>query len=194
MGYRDDFSLDMYLDDRRKQLIDLKSILIGIIDYIQFLRNNMNNPRTLKRQLRETIILKIDYLQYSMDKWLPGDQTRSELKKIGRIVDDSHSIQEYKKEIKTFLDKTIFYHFISGYGEKQGFTWQNDKMDGMVWLQTVLGEKYIVFKAAENEVARVMDIEGNVLQDYPETINRYYSDLLKRKRDWFPFEFIDELK
>ena len=37
-----DFSLDMYLDDRRKQLIDLKSILIGIIDYIQFLRNNMN--------------------------------------------------------------------------------------------------------------------------------------------------------
>ena len=131
-------------------------------DWIQYIRQVLNNYRIFKMQLREARIYNLNYIDYLLEEW----PVRKELIDLvnGMAEHDlkSGSIP-FNGDLKSFLNMVIYHKYVLNYGENlpKGLVEK-----GRIWIYYGRKRKLLVLSNWKNGNIenRIMKINGNCVE------------------------------
>lgn len=154
-------AIKIKLKDSLKVLYKLFITITGLLDFIGYMRDTMNNYRTFKMQLREAELLGDDYLNYLTKEWSPTEKTQ---KQILDMREHSSNFKELPLEwppIGAFINTIVYENVITKYGTR----FEDDKLkDYRAWLLYGDNRTLLIVTGVDdndNIVYFPMTIDGN---------------------------------
>lgn len=162
-----------------KSMYFLVSIMVGFMDFIDYLDYVMVNYRSFKILLREAEIFDIDFLEYLIDDWKTGYFIDNKLEALKNRYAIFKSLQVKDCSMEKFLDSIFVHKFIfqfknrfqiEKYGDCRAFIYHGDKRNII-----------ILENKNSNGIERIfMDITGRIIE-YQSLSSKEKEEIIKKE-------------
>lgn len=152
--------------EKMEGVANLFLLSILLVDFMQYLRNVLNNYRTFKMQLREAELLNMNYLDYLIKEWQPREQVRDNIQKMKDEKPLLKNLNWGFPSLNAFVNNVQFENYILRFGNRFG----NEQLKGSK-LFLYHGEKTIIVISMNHDNSNpyiLLDVSGNIVSDITE--------------------------
>lgn len=155
------------LKQKYTQLSNLLVMVLGLSEFMTYIKQVMNNFRTLKVQLRESMVLNINYLNYLLDDWEISDKVVERVKAMKVQMSFKEDIQISYPSLKIYISNMIYLRYVVGYEENNISDKINASKESIFWMTELEDTSYVVISLKyDNGIEYVVkDMMGNLVLD-----------------------------
>ncbi|MBD8972224.1 MAG: hypothetical protein EGQ63_00040, partial [Clostridiales bacterium] len=166
------------LIEKIEGVANLYFALFILNDFMDYVRNVLNNYRSFKMQLRETELINRNYLDYLIKDWQPRENILENFQKNNPILQNINIIVP---SLDTFINNILFQSYILKYG---GQFYNGEIENSKLFLYHVKNSKPLIVIVKERKGQReylYLDISGNKCEldeELKTEIRKNYNELM----------------
>lgn len=128
-------------------------------EFMEYVRNTMNNYRRFKMQLREAELLNLNYLDYLLHEWRPSKQLQENVEQMQQQLQAANVVNIGIPSIKSFINMVLYENYISKYGTRF-----NELENRRMYIVHGKERNIIVISEREGKDYRYLDCKGNEIK------------------------------
>lgn len=162
----------MELKNKYQELLNTMVMILTLKDFLIYVRKIMNNYRTLKIQLRESVVLRINYLDYLLEEWSVSEEIIKQVNGYKELFAFKDDVSITSGRLKDYINNMLYTKYILGYGTNNIRERLEKTQRRVVWITCIENDKYIVIclpNEKENHYI-IKDMRGNLLEEVSEAL------------------------
>lgn len=160
--------VERIFNKKRILLLKLFIFTASMKSFMSYTSLILNNYREFKIQLRESVLLECNYLDYLLKGWRHSKKINEDLKKEDEILGSYDKDELNEIPIEDVLNNMIFMKHITNFGiNLQGY----DICNSRLYICKIKNKKIIVISHIKDDIRNsvILDCNGNFLKDLTDT-------------------------